>query len=254
MSYSLVKQEPQEAASGLYISGWLKTTLLDFPGKVASSIFLGGCNFRCPYCHNPKLVLPQSIKNNPPLDPEEIFSYLAKYRKMLEGVCISGGEPLLQDGLSGLCTRLKNMGLKIKLDTNGSLPRRLEALLDSAQLDYVAVDIKGPPEKINAIARPVTEDKDLPAKTEKTIALLKKSGIPFEIRTTMAPGLLETNDLEASGSWLTGCPKFVLQQFRSGNTLDPFFQDLPAYPPQDLRDAAAGLSRFFGESTVRGVD
>ena len=254
MSDALNEQASPEAIGDLCISGWLKTTLLDFPGMVASTVFLAGCNFRCPYCHNPELVLPESIKNNPPLNQEEIFEYLAKYRKMLEGICISGGEPLIHRDLSGLCNRFKDLGLKTKLDTNGSYPHRLEALLDAALLDYVAVDIKGPPDKIDAIARPVTADTQLVNKVEQTVALLKKSGIAFEIRTTLAPGLLEAADLEAIGSWLKGCPKFVLQQFRSGNTLDAFFQDLPPYPPEYLREAAAGLSRFFGQCTVRGID
>ncbi len=235
------------------ILGWVKTTLLDYPGKIASTLFLEGCNFRCPYCHNPELVSTRSRAGLTPLDLDEIFSYLATYCNMVEGVCITGGEPLLQPGLPGLCRKLRSQGLKIKLDTNGSLPERLYPLLEASLLDYIAVDIKGPPLKIHAVAC-TAEQKDDPVDAiESTVALCKESGIPYELRTTVVPGLLDEDDFHEVGKWMQGVPKFVLQQFRPGKTLDPLFQDRQTYPPQYLQELAHSLSDYFPECTVRGI-
>ncbi len=254
MSYLLTEQESPAHSQTMGILGWMKTTLLDFPGKVASTLFFGGCNFRCPYCHNPELVDSKSDIAPTPLDLEEIFSYLSTYNKMIEGICLSGGEPLLHKGLFDLCRQLRSLGMKIKLDTNGSLPKRIGPLLEYSLLDYVAVDIKGPPDKIHTIARYHEEAKDLAGDVKATVDLLRKAEIPYELRTTVVPGLLEASDLHAIGSWMEGSPKFVLQQFRSEKTLDLLFQNLPSYPPQYLRDLAGSLSRYFQECTVRGVD
>jgi pyruvate formate lyase activating enzyme len=235
------------------ILGWSKTTLLDFPGRVASTLFLQGCNFRCPYCHNPELVLHEAGNGQAPLDEEEILAYLATYSRMLEGVCLTGGEPLLQEGLPELCRRIRGLGLRVKLDTNGSLPERLEPLLDASLLDYVAVDIKGPPNKIRVIARTAMPETALVAATERTVGLLQASVVPYELRTTVVPGLLDESDLAHLGKWLEGSHRYFLQQFRPGKCLDPLFADLRAYPPECLREQAGVLSRFFGSCTVRGL-
>jgi pyruvate formate lyase activating enzyme len=251
-SLSTDSELPTESGA-VRIHGWSKTTLLDYPGKVASTLFLRGCNFRCPYCHNPELVLPEAGRAETPLDPGEIFSYLATYSRMLEGVCLTGGEPLLQNGLPDLCGRIQRLGLRIKLDTNGSVPERLEPLIDASFVNYVAVDIKGPPDKIRAITRTEMPEAELVAATEATVGLLQASDVPYELRTTVVPGLLDEGDLIAMGKWLEGGHQFVLQQFRQGKCLDPLFDNLPPYPPEFLREQAEFLSRFFGECTVRGL-
>jgi len=240
------------AAATVRIGGWARTTLVDYPGRVASTLFFPGCNYRCPYCHNPELVhpVPRVLE-----DPEEVFSYLARYAGMLEGVCLTGGEPLLQSGLSALCRRIQGLGLRVKLDTNGSMPERLEAALKDGLLDYVAVDIKGPPRKIQSIARAAVRPEDLVHDTETTVELLRSAGIPFELRTTVVPGLLTPEDFHAIGAWMRGCPSYFLQQFRPGKTLDPLFEDLPPYPPEDLRELCRELSGagYFPSCTVRGI-
>ena len=235
------------------ILGWSKTTLLDYPGKVASTLFLQGCNFHCPYCHNPELVPPKAENGPIPLDPEEIFSYLVTYSRMMEGVCLTGGEPLLQNGLPNLCRRIRRLGLRIKLDTNGSVPQRLGPLLAASLVDYVAVDIKGPPDKIRNIARTDIPEAELVAATEATVGLLRASAVPYELRTTVVPGLLDESDLIAIGEWLKGGSRFVLQQFRPEKCLDPLFHDLRPYPPDYLNRQAEILSAFFGSCTVRGL-
>jgi pyruvate formate lyase activating enzyme len=235
------------------ILGWSKTTLLDYPGRVASTLFLRGCNFRCPYCHNPELVLQDAGQGQEPIDVREVVDYLTTYSRMLEGVCLTGGEPLLQEGLPELCREIRAIGLQIKLDTNGSLPGRLAVLLDASLLDYVAVDIKGPPEKIRTIARTALPRADLVAATEATVALLQASGVKYELRTTVVPGLLDESDLIALAGWLEGDHRYFLQQFRPGKCLDPLFSDLEAFPPEFLRAQADALSAFFAECSVRGL-
>lgn len=251
-STSSDRQLPTEMG-GIRIVGWSKTTLLDFPGNVASTLFLRGCNFRCPYCHNPELVLPPSGSDPISLDLGEILSYLATYSRMLEGVCLTGGEPLLQGGLPELCRQISGIGLRVKLDTNGSLPERLAPLLDASLLDYVAVDIKGPPDKLSNITGAAIPQSALVAATEATIGLIQSSAVRYELRTTVVPGLLDARDLIHIGEWLEGCHRFVLQQFRPGKTLDPLFRDLPPYPPTFLHEQAEALSGFFAECTVRGT-
>jgi len=172
---------------------------------------------------------------------------------MLEGVCMTGGEPLLQTGLPELCSRIRRLGLQIKLDTNGSLPERLEPLLAASLVNYVAVDIKGPPGKIRAIARSGIPEAELVAATEATVGLLKASAVPYELRTTVVPGLLDEGDLIALAQWMKGSHRFVLQQFRPGKCLDPLFGDLAPYPPTYLRERADAISAFFGACTVRGL-
>jgi pyruvate formate lyase activating enzyme len=241
--------------SAVRVLGWSKTTLLDFPGRVASTLFLQGCNFRCPYCHNPELVTFDAGGGQAPLlDLEEILAYLSTYSRMLEGVCLTGGEPLLQKGLAELCRQIKRLGLRVKLDTNGTLPDRLEALLDGFLLDYVAVDIKGPPGKIRAIARTEVPEAELAAATKTTVELLQASAVPYELRTTVVPGLLDEGDLLALGEWLAGDHRYVLQQFRPGKCLDPLFTALRPYPPEFLHGQAEALSGYFSHCSVRGVD
>jgi pyruvate formate lyase activating enzyme len=253
MSSLLTDPEIRASHPPVRILGWSKTTLLDFPGNVASTLFLEGCNFRCPFCHNPDLVLPEGEGRQVSIDLEEILSYLATYSRMLEGVCLTGGEPLLQAGLAELCKQIRGLGLQIKLDTNGSLPERLEPLLDASLLDYVAMDIKGPPAKLTSIAGTGIPEDALIAATEATIGLLQAAAVRYELRTTVVPGLLDESDLFAMGEWLEGGHRFVLQQFRPGKTLDPIFQDLPPYPAQFLNEQASKLSTFFLQCEVRGL-
>lgn len=244
---------PPGESRAVRILGWSKTTLLDYPGRVASTLFLQGCNFRCPYCHNPELVLHEAGVGQAPIDPEEILAYLSTYSRMLEGVCLTGGEPLLQKGLADLCRRIRGLGLQVKLDTNGSLPDRLAPLLGDSLLDYVAVDIKGPPHRIRSIARTDMPETELVSATQATVAMLEASSVPYELRTTVVPGLLDGDDLAALGAWLEGGHRYFLQQFRPRKCLDPLFCDHRPYPADFLQEQAQALSRFFAACTVRGL-
>lgn len=242
-------------AGGIRVRGWVKTSLVDYPGKIASTLFLEGCNFRCPYCHNPDLVSPADAdpRNPDRLDLDEILSYLETYRRLLEGVCISGGEPLLEPQLEDLCRAVRNLGLEVKLDTNGSLPRQLEVLVRQGLVNYVAVDIKGPPGKIAALVGARLPEESLVLAVETTVNLLRTARIPHELRTTVVPGLIEPHDLILMAEWLKDGSRFVLQQFRPEKTLDPALRQVRPYSPEVLRQLARDLSGFFSDCSLRGA-
>jgi pyruvate formate lyase activating enzyme len=249
------KQPLPVSSEPVRVLGWARTTLLDYPGKVASTLFLQGCNYRCPYCHNPELIKASAEDHGAFLRMEEIYAYLSRYTGLLEGVCITGGEPLLQEQLPVVCRRVKALGLKVKLDTNGSMPERLEKLLEENLLAYASVDIKGPPLKIQSIARAAVRQEQIVSATAATVDLLRESGIPFELRTTVVPGLLEPHDFHDIGQWMRGSPRYVLQQFRPGKTLDPLFEDLRPIRPDTLQELCRSLSQkgYFQECSVRGL-
>ena len=187
------------------ISGLQKLTLLDYPGKTAATIFLSGCNMRCPFCHNSRLVEGHDFEEIP---EEELFRYLEKRVGLLDGVCVTGGEPLLREGLRDFLVKIRSLGYLVKLDTNGSLPERLESVLDT--VDYVAMDIKNTPEKY-----PLTvgiEDFDV-TPILRSVELLKSSGIEHEFRTTLVAGLHTPDDVESIARWLGDTERYFLQKF-----------------------------------------
>jgi pyruvate formate lyase activating enzyme len=202
------------------IQGYQKLTLLDFPGKMACTVFTGGCNFRCPFCHNASLV-------NDPLcytsSADEVLQYLEKRRGILEGVCITGGEPLLQPDITDYIKKIKAMGYLVKLDTNGYSPERLKELLDTNLIDYVAMDIKASKENY---PKATGIDIDI-EKIEKSVELLKNGSIPFEFRTTVVKGIHSVNEFKLIAEWIKGTKKYYLQGFKDsgdilGNGCDGF--------------------------------
>lgn len=195
------------------VQGFQKLTLLDFPERVACTVFCGGCNLRCPFCHNASLVTsPQENVNG----EESLFSYLEKRRGVLDGVCVTGGEPLLQPDLAEGLNRLRQMGFAVKLDTNGSLPHRLQEILERGLVDYVAMDVKSGPSGIG-VATGLDGDFTPFAESMK---LLRESGIPYEFRTTLVKGIHEERDVLELGEILAGEKRYFLQGFvDSGNIL-----------------------------------
>ncbi len=189
------------------IGGFQKLTLVDFPGKVAATVFTQGCNFRCGYCHNPELVLPQFFQA--PLPAEEIFNYLNDRRGKIEGVVITGGEPTIQKGLEFFIARIKKMGFAVKLDTNGSLPEILSSLIKLKLLDYIAMDVKsslGTYSQITGVASDTT-------KILESIDLIIKSGIPYQFRTTLVKEFCSEKDLRDIRLLIRQADHYVLQPF-----------------------------------------
>lgn len=200
----------------MLIAGLNKTTLLDYPGRVAATIFVGGCNFRCPFCHNGGIVL-ESLSQGI-YEEAEIFAFLEKRKNVLKGVCITGGEPTLQEDLPEFLGKVKELGYQVKLDTNGCLPEVLEALLKKKLLDYVAMDIKNCPEKY---AMSVGMDRQWRGMDliEGSVSLLKASGIDYEFRTTVVKELHTGEDLLKIAEWIKGCPRYFLQQYQDNENV-----------------------------------
>lgn len=190
------------------INGFQKLTLLDFPEKMACIIFTAGCNFRCPFCHNASLVT--HIDNDAAYTEEEIFSYLEKRKGLLEGVCISGGEPLLQPDIEEFIKKIKAMGYAVKLDTNGSFPEKLIHLAESGLIDYVAMDIKNCKEKYAITAgNEALNIRDI----EKSVDFLLRGTVDYEFRTTVEDSLHTVEDIEKIADWIKGAKRYFLQNF-----------------------------------------
>lgn len=191
----------------MILKGLQKTTLLDFPEKLACTVFTGGCNMRCPFCHNASLVV--SPNENSDISEKEFFDFLAKRKNILDGVCITGGEPLLQKDIEAFMKKIKDMGFALKLDTNGAFPDRLKSLIDKGLVDYVAMDIKNSKEKYSMTAG---IDIDI-SKISESISLLLECNIPFEFRTTVVKELHSHDDLVAISEWISGAKAYFLQSF-----------------------------------------
>ena len=191
------------------IGGLQPVTLLDYPGLVAATIFTSGCNMRCPFCYNPGLVLPQLIVKDGGLPEKELFDFLKQRKKYLDGVCITGGEPLLQPDIVNFCVKIKKLGYLIKLDTNGLQPKKLAKLIDKKLIDYIAMDIKGPVGNYQKYVG-ATVDTD---KVKKSIAIIKDSGLAYEFRSTLAKGLHQKEDILAMAEMIRGAKKYFIQNF-----------------------------------------
>lgn len=199
------------------IGGLQKTTILDFPGKIACTVFTKGCKFRCPYCHNSSLVI--YTEENTEIPEENFFSFLEKRKGILEGVCISGGEPLLQEGIEEWIRKIKEMGYLVKLDTNGYYPKKLKELIEKDLIDYVAMDIKSSPKNYAKAVGLNLVDLE---KIEESIKILKTNMILFEFRTTVVKGIHEIDDFIDIGRWIKGPYKYYLQNYKESEDVLAF--------------------------------
>jgi len=230
------------------IKGIEKFSSRDFPGHISSTIFLGGCTFRCPYCHNSELVLnPGAI---PSLDPDFFLSYLDGRKGWLEAVCFTGGEPLLHEGLEDLIRVVRERGLLVKLDTNGSFPARLEALLAAGLLDWVALDIKAPLERYREVTRANVDLEWI----VRSADLLRTAGVKHTFRTTAVPGLVGKDDVVRIGEWLKGAEHYLIQQFVPQTTIDPAYLSVKPYSRAELEAIVAAAKPYFGEVRIEGPE
>lgn len=228
------------------LCGLQKTTLLDFPGHVAATVFLGGCNFRCPFCHNSGLIGSEAASE---FSEEEILSFLRKRKGILEGVCITGGEPTLSGDLEVFIRKIRELGYLIKLDTNGYRPEILKKLVLNGLLDYVAMDIKASRENYSKAAGVQNiRIKDI----EKSAAFLLGGAVPFEFRTTAVKGIHSPQDFVDIGEWLAGCPHYYLQNYAdSDQVLCPGFQP---FSREELDSFLNVLRPFIPNAMIRGAD
>ncbi len=231
----------------LAIKGFIGTSLIDYPGCVASVLFVGGCNFRCPYCHNADLVLRPSSR--PTIPAGQLLADLERRRGFVDGVVLTGGEPTLYPALAELLRAIRAMGFAVKLDTNGSRPGVLRDWLRQGLLDYVAMDVKAPRERYPEIAGRGVDVEAVAASVE----LLKHCGLPHEFRTTVVPTLLDVDDVEAIARWIAGPAPYFLQQFQPNGCLDPRLERVKPYSVTELERMAAVARSYLGAIQLRGV-
>jgi len=233
-------------SNGVKISGEQKTTLIDYPGRVAATVFLSGCNFRCPWCYSPELVLPEKIKKQPKISEEGFFKFLKERKGLLDGVVICGGEPTINNNLPDFIKKIKKLGYLIKLDTNGSNPRMLKNLIDKKLIDYVAMDVKLPKERYCEIAGMLDcQDNEILKNIEKSINILKEGMVDYEFRTTVVPTIHKKEDIIKIAKWIRGAKRYYLQNFRPEKTIDKKFEKIKPYPQEYLLGIQKAIAPFF---------
>jgi len=243
------------------IGGLQKLTMVDYPGKIAATVFLTGCNFKCGFCHNFDIVDPDIVSGRVPLPESEFFDFLDSKIGLIDGICITGGEPTINSDLMDFIKKIKDKGFLIKLDTNGSNPEMLEKLLKDKLLDFVAMDVKTSPEKyeetiigkIHPVKSRVAGSRHggIFNRVKKSVDIIKNSGIDYEFRTTVVPGIIEKGDIEKIGQWLQGSKKFALQQFRNHKVLDKTFEKIQPYPDETLKEFKNILEKYIKKVELR---
>ena len=229
------------------ISGLQKLSMVDYPGKLAATVFTGGCDLRCPFCHNAPLVL--RVAETPEFSQEEVLSFLRTRQGLLDGVVLSGGEPLLQADAAEFLAAVRSLGFSVKLDTNACHPEALANILERGLTDYVAMDIKNRREKYAETAGMPGFDL---APVEESVRLLQSSGVDFEFRTTVVREFHTAADIRAIGQWLEGSPRYFLQKFvDSGDLVGTGCHGLE---DAEMRALAETARPWFREVTLRGVD
>lgn len=228
------------------IHGLQKMTLLDFPGRVACTIFIGGCDFRCPFCHNFELV---DGTAKPIMDDEELLSFLSGRKGLLDGVAFTGGEPMINPGLPELIRKIRDLGYAIKLDTNGYHPETLEMLLKEGLVDYVAMDIKNSPAKYAMTSG--LEQLDL-GPVKRSISLLLEGDVDYEFRTTVLKEFHEAEDFEEMGKMIKGAKRYFLQAFTDRDSVP--FGNLHAPDKEEMTAFMAKAAPYVLEISLRGID
>ncbi|RKD31247.1 anaerobic ribonucleoside-triphosphate reductase activating protein [Thermohalobacter berrensis] len=227
----------------MYFKGHQKSSFIDYPDKISTVLFTGGCNFKCPYCHNSDLVYNKGEK----IEAEYIFSFLEKRKKFIDAVCISGGEATLNKGLYDFVKELKDKGFLVKLDTNGTNPRLLKSFIKDKLLDYIAMDIKAPFNKYNKVTGVMVEIN----KIKESISLIRESDIDYEFRTTVCKELITEDDIINIAEELKGSKRYIIQNFRDGDTILAGKGRLTPYKKEELKDIERKIKDNFIEFKVR---
>lgn len=232
------------------VGGLEKSTLIDYPGRIAATVFLIGCNFRCPFCYSSELVLPEKILKQPRISEKDFFKFLNERKGLLDGVVICGGEPTIQKDLPGFIKKIKNLGFLVKLDTNGSNPEILKKLIADKLVDYIAMDIKAPLKSLKyEKATGVKVDLE---KIRKSIEIIKNSGIDYEFRTTVVPTIHTKKDVIQIAKDIGPAKKYFLQNFRAEKTIDPHFERIKPYLKDFLLEIKKEIAKFFDVCEIRG--
>ncbi len=228
------------------VKGLQKLSLIDFEPHTVATVFVGGCNFRCGYCHNPDLVL--HFKKLKTIKEDELLSFLEKRKKWLDGVCITGGEPTLYTDLPFFISKIKNKGFLVKLDTNGYNPLMIKRLIDGKLLDYIAMDVKTSLDDYENVVGVKVDINQI----KKSIELIKNSGIDYEFRTTVVPGLITKENIMKIGKLLKGSKRYVLQNFRSNrDMIENRFKNIKPYKKEEIEDMRKSINGFFKEVLIK---
>lgn len=232
----------------ILIKGMQGISLIDYPGKIASTLFTGGCNFRCPFCHNPELI--EAEREDSDLSYEDVISKLNERKNFIDGICITGGEPLLNDSIIEFIDLLKKKtALPVKVDTNGYNPQILSSILDEKKADFIAMDIKTSIGKYYKAAGIDINGNRI----RESIDMIIKSGVPHEFRTTCVPGIVDSSDIREIGSYIVGADAFALQQFRPGHTYSSQFTNIHPYKPEDIIRFRDILKQFIENIEIKGI-
>jgi pyruvate formate lyase activating enzyme len=220
-------------------------SLIDYPGKICAIVFTQGCNFRCPYCHNPELV--NTNQYGECLPKEEVLSFLERRKGKLDAVNITGGEPALQPGLTALIKKIREMDYLVKIDTNGSLPEVLDELIGMKLIDWIAMDVKAPLAKYAEITKSSVDTDNI----RKSISLIMKSGIEYEFRTTIVRSLLNEDDVVTIGRLIKGASRCVLQKFVPSKTVDKNFMQEETFTQEEFHRTVARLNKLVQSVIIR---
>ena len=238
----------------MFIGGLQKFTMLDYPGKIAAVVFTNGCNFRCPFCHNPELVDPKKIDYENEIKESDVLKFLRSRKGDLEGVCITGGEPTLQFGLKEFIKKIKKMGFSVKVDTNGSYSNIVSYLIEDNIVDYWAIDVKTTPQKYKIMAK----KDDIIENIERSIKLITDSKSELELRTTVLPGYVNQGDFDEMIDWINGIDenifsklfRYSIQNFRPEKTLHNNFRNVKPYKKEELDKMSEKLKKYCGNVVV----
>ena len=233
----------------MVLGGVQKSSLIDYPGKISCVLFIAGCNFRCPYCHNPSLVIPRSVSRECAIGEEKIFRFLDSRRSLLDGVVLSGGEPTLHPDIVPFCEKIKQMGYPVKLDTNGSRPRVIDHLVREELVDYIAMDIKTLPKFYNSFFKTDCGPREILS----SIQLIMECGKDYEFRTTCVRPMVDDRIIEGIALLIKGARLYALQKFVSKEVLQPeFFQGLDCgYSDEELFHFKSIAGKLVRECVVR---
>lgn len=232
----------------MIIAGLQKLTLIDYPAKVAAIVFTYGCNFFCSFCHNPELVDPKLKDENRFISQEDFFQFLGSRKGLIEGVCITGGEPTLYQDLGEFISQIKSLGFQVKLDTNGTNSMMLKDLVDRKLIDYIAMDIKAPLDRYEEITRRKVDLKEI----EKSIKIIMDSGLDYEFRSTLVPDFHGLRDVEEMARLIKGARNYYLQSFVSqGKILDPAWATRRSFTPAEMEEFQGVAKPFVEKCEIR---
>lgn len=237
----------------MQFKGFIKTSLIEYPGKIVSVIFTAGCNFRCPFCQNPDLVL--SPENLPSISEKEIIDHLVSKKKWLDGLAITGGEPMIHKNLPLFVRKIKKKGFLVEIETNGTNPEMLRSLIEDKLVDFIALDIKAPLEWKRYKEAAGSNRKDLLVRVKESVEILLKLGheINYEFRTTVVPELLDKEDILEIARQIKEGHRYILQQFLPEKTLDKRYEEIKPYSKEKLEEMREKVKNFFEFSEIRGL-